>query len=436
VTPEPPRPASALADWRAFAGPRYRSFRVLSVAQGFIGSLSGPAIVIPFLLALGAHPALAILLAVLPTFGTMVQRLMPQLLARVDGNLRGVVLAAATIGEPRGLLLAVIAASTQAGLIPNWAAITLVGLVMATFGSLGAIGYGSLQAWYQIILPDRERRLVVPRLQGITLGIGSLILFPLALVIDDAVARIGVTAYAAPFVVAGLAGVVAAFALRRLPPPGHVSVPNRPAGAGADDGRLSRLGRVFTLASAAGGLTPVLSVYVISVLHTGPGFAIAVSAASAATLVLASVWVSSHLVRGSSSRLLRRSQFVRAAALALGLTAHPANPLAPLVVMVIAVLLAAGDTAGQLAANERLFRLATGPSVITFQSRYVIRNVMGYFSGLLTSSAVLLIGGYPAFAILFAGAGTVRLVAARFIDTGRGEVGTQTQVLAAAPDEG
>jgi hypothetical protein len=105
-----------------------------------------------------------------------------------------------------------------------------------------------------------------------------------------------------------------------------------------------------------------------------------------------------------------------------------------MIVLLIAIVVAAGDTAGQLSANERLYRLATGPSVITFQSRYVVRNVMGYFTGLLTSSGVLLIGGYPAFAILFTGAATVRLVAARFIDIGPGEVGTQTQALATPTD--
>jgi hypothetical protein len=434
----PPHPArAALADWRLFAAGVYRPFRLLAVAQGFIGALSGPAIVIPLLLALGAHPALATLLAVLPAAGTTAQRFIPRLLDRVDGNLRGMVVLAATVGEPRGLLLAGIIGLAAMGVISNGAAIGLVAMVVGIFGSLGAIAYGSLQAWYQIILPDAERRLVAPRLAGITLGIGSVILLPLALTIDDLVARIGLWAYVIPLSVAGTAGLVAAVALRRLPFPGRVRVSHHAAAAAADDGRLSRLARVIMLASLAGGLAPFLSVYAIVVLHTGPGFAIAISATSSATLVLSSIYVSSYLVRGSASRLLHRSMLIRTVALLLGLTAHPANPLAPAIVLLIAVMMAAGDTAGQLSANERLFRLATGPSVIAFQSRFVVRNVAAYGIGLLAASGVMLIGGYVAFAILFAGAGTVRFVASRFTDIPqRDALGTSTQALQLPPPEG
>ena len=102
----------------------------------------------------------------------------------------------------------------------------------------------------------------------------------------------------------------------------------------------------------------------------------------------------------------------------------------------MAVMMAAGDTAGQLSANERLFRLATGPSVIAFQSRFVIRNVAAYTIGLLTASGVLLIGGYVAFAILFGGAGTVRLVASRVTEISpRDRVGTSTQAHDLPPPE-
>ena len=84
---------------------------------------------------------------------------------------------------------------------------------------------------------------------------------------------------------------------------------------------------MITLANLASGLAPFLSVYAIAVLRTGPGFAIAISATSSAALVLSSIYVSSYLVRGSASRLLRRSMLLRGGALMLGLAAHPANPL-------------------------------------------------------------------------------------------------------------
>lgn len=402
-----------MADWRRFATPQYRPFRLLAVAQGFIGSLTGPALTIPLLLALGAHPALATAIAVLPAAGTMTQRWLPAMLDRTDGNLRGLVILLATLGEPRGLLLAAVVAVTAAGLLPSWAAIALIGVVSGLMGALGAIAYSLQQSWYQIILPEDQRRLVAPRLGGIALGIGSVILLPIALTIDGLVASVGLWAYAAPLLVAGLAGLVPLVVLRRLPAPGRIRVPRGMPWSDDSQTRLRRHGNVMTLALLSAGLSPFLSVYAISVLGTGAGFAIAVSAVSSGTLVLASLYVSSHLAGGSSSRLLRRSFLLRGCALLFGLAAAPINPLAPLVLVLVAILMAAGDTAGQLAANERLMRLATGPGVLAFQSHFVVRNVGAYTGGVAASSVIMLLGGYPAFAILFVAAGVGRFAAAR-----------------------
>src|SRR5687768_8785007 len=159
----------SVSDCRAFAARQYRPFRVLAVAQGVIGALTGPAITIPLLLALGAHPALATAIAVLPAVGTMSQRWLPSMLDRTDGNLRGLVILLATLGEPRGLLLAAVVAVTAAGLLPSWAAIALIGVVSGLMGALGAIAYSLQQSWYQIILPEDQRRLVAPRLGCIAL---------------------------------------------------------------------------------------------------------------------------------------------------------------------------------------------------------------------------------------------------------------------------
>jgi len=405
-----------MGDWRAFGARRYRPFQLLAVAQGFIGVLTGPAITIPLLLALGAHPALATILSVLPVLGTTAQRLVPTLLDRTEGNLRGLVLLAVTIGEPRGLILAAIVCWAAAGGLPHPVAIGLLALVVGTQGSLGAIGYGLLQGWYQIILPDEERRLIGPRLSGVTLGIGAVVLLPLAILIDGWVHAIGLYAYAVPYAIAGAAGVAAAVLERRLPSPGRVRVPRAKPEPGANDHRLRRLAGVLMLASLAGGLSPFLTVYAISVLGTGPGFAIAISAVSSATLVAASVVFSSQLRRGSSSRLLRHSFLIRGTALFVALAAFPANPLAPAILIVVAILLAVGDTAGQLSANERLYRLAVGPSVIAFQVRFVLANVGCYTAGMVVAATVMLLGGFPSFAILFGSAGTVRFLAARYTE--------------------
>lgn len=410
----PARFEGAIAEWRTFSARDYRSFRVLAVAQGITGPLAGPAIVLPLLLALGAHPALATLLAVLPVLGTVAQRWVPALLDRTDGNMRGIVLLAVSAGEPRGLYLAAIVSLTALGVLPAWAAIAGIAVVWGVFGATGAIGSGMLQAWYQIVLPDAERRVVTPRLGGIALGIGSIILLPFAIWIDALVGLIGLWAYAIPFALAGSAGLIASAGVRRLPRPGRVRVPRNSAWReGASAGGLRNHGRLMGLALLSAGLSPFLSLYAMVVLETGAGFAIAISAASSATLVLASLFVSSRLARGSSSRTLRASFALRSAALFLGLAAHPANPFAPLVIIVVAVVLAAGDAAGALSANERLVRLATGPSVIAFQSHYVVPNVLAYAAGIGLSSAVMLLGGWASFAILFGAAGISRLVAAR-----------------------
>ena len=420
-----------MADWRAFASRQYRAFRLIAVAQGFIGALTGPAITIPLLLALGAHPALATALAVLPAAGTMSQRWLPAWLDRTDGNLRGIVVTLATIGEPRGLLLAGVVALAAVGWLPAGATIVLIGVIGGVLGALGSIAYSLQQSWYQIILPDDQRRLVAPRLGGITLGIGSVVLLPIAFLIDGLVASIGYWAYVGPLLISGVAGLVPLVILRRLPAPGRIRVPRSMPWTDEARSRLRRHGNVMSLALLSAGLSPFLSVYAISVLGTGAGFAIALSAISSGTLVLASLYVSSHLRGGSSSRLLRNSFVLRSAALFLGLAAHPVNPLAPAVLVVVTVMLAMGDTAGQLSANERLMRLATGPDVLAFQSHFVVRNVGAYTGGIAASSFVMLLGGYVAFAILFVSAGLVRVAAARATETQpRGEVSTDTQVVA------
>jgi MFS family permease len=361
----------------------------------------------------------------------MAQRWLPRWLDRTDGNLRGIVILFATIGEPRGLLLAVIVASAAAGWLPAGVAIGLIGLVSGVLGALGSIAYSLQQSWYQIVLPEEQRRLVAPRLGGISLGIGSVVLLPIALTIDALVGAIGMWAYAAPLLVSGLFGLVPLVILRRLPAPGRIRVPRRAPWSDGGAERLKRHGNVMTLALLSAGLSPFLSVYAMAVLGTGAGFAIAISAVSSGTLVLSSLWVSSHLRGGSSSRLLRRSFLLRAGALFLGLAAHPANPLAPAVLVGITILLAAGDTAGQLAANERLMRLAIGPDVLAFQSHFVVRNVGAYTAGNAASSLIMVLGGYPAFAILFVVAGVGRLAAARATEVPAPSVSTDTGVLRA-----
>ena len=91
VTPEALLVSGALAvqDWQRFAAPRFRTYHYLAMAQGVVGVLAGFDVVIPFALAIGTPPFVAVLLGVLPLAGGMAQLLVPRLLDRTDGNLRG-----------------------------------------------------------------------------------------------------------------------------------------------------------------------------------------------------------------------------------------------------------------------------------------------------------------------------------------------------------
>ena len=51
---------TALEDWRQFGDRRYRGFRYLAICQGVVAVLAGFDVIIPFALAMGIPPALAV----------------------------------------------------------------------------------------------------------------------------------------------------------------------------------------------------------------------------------------------------------------------------------------------------------------------------------------------------------------------------------------
>ncbi len=235
---------------------------------------------------------------------------------------------------------------------------------------------------------------------GVNLGLGAFLLLPVALLVQVAQPTIGVLVYAIVFVVAGVAGVAELLVVRRLPKPGRVLVAE-PRKIEATTGatttgsptvgaatplptqlpparELDRFLRSITLAAFGAGFGPYLSIYAISVLGLPPAFAILLAAlASAASLVSATI-VGGLLGRGSSSRTLRLSFLMRGGSMILGLLAFPQNPLAWLVLCVVAILASAGAAAGTLSSNERLMRLAPGPDLIQAQGRFVAGTAVGH----------------------------------------------------------
>ncbi len=420
---------TAIDEWRVFLGPRYRRFLGIGVGQATVSALAGDGLTIPLLLTLGAHPAIATVIGVLPFAFSSAQLLVPRLLRRFDGNLRGVTIAILLVGETRGFILAGLTVLAWADILPGPVAVVAIGAVMTMAGAATTIGGANLLAWYGAILPDPERRFVAPRVMGVNLGLGAFLLLPVAVLVQLAQPTIGILVYALVFVVAGLAGVGELIVVGRLRRPGRVLVAEHPSGASAasgptiggqatDAGTLDRFLRSITLAAFGAGFGPYLSIYAISVLGLPSAFAILLAAlASGASLVSATI-VGGLLGRGSSSRTLRLSFLMRGGSMILGLLAFPQNPLAGLVLCAVAIVASAGAAAGTLSANERLMRLAPGADLIGAQGRFVAGTAAGITAGQLANAAILFVLplGYPTFAILFGVSGLTRFVTAARAD--------------------
>ncbi len=425
------RSSSAVADWRLFAG-RFRRFAAVGVSQAVVTSLAGDSLTIPLLLALGTPVAAATLIGALPVAGSMAQLGVPWLLRKADGDLRRVTLAILTVGELRGFILCAVTLLSALGVIENQVAIVLIAAVMGIAGAAGTIGGANMQAWYGAVLPEVDRRFVAPKVVASNLGLGSILLLPVALLIQWAFPQYGTVVYAWVFALAGIGGIAELAAVLRLRRPGRVMVhqertpadgsagpPGRrvPAG-GPFSPSLRKFIRIVTIAAFGAGFGPYFSIFVISVLHMPASYAILLSALSSASNLVSSALIGGWLHRGSSSRLLRLSFLLRGGTLLFGLLAFPMNPLAPVIMAVLAVTVSAGYSAGVLGSNERLLRLASGPQLIRAQGRFVAGTAAGTTSGQLFSAAVLAILpiGFPAFAILFLGSGLIRVALIPFVE--------------------
>lgn len=411
---------TTVGEWRVFLGTRYRRFQGIGVSGAVVAALAGDGLTIPLLLALGASPAVATVIGVLPSAFSAAQLGVPWLLRRFDGNLRGVTLIILALGETRGFILGALTLAAWIGLIPNGLAILAIGAVMSLGGAATTIGGTNLLAWYGAILPDPERRFVAPRVMGMTLGLGSVLLLPVAVAVQLFLPDLGVRIYAIVFLASGVAGVTEIIVLRQLVRPGRVRVARSTAvttnGSPAEppSAHLQTFLRSITVAAFGAGFGPYLSIYAISVLHLPPSYAILLSAISSAASLVSATIIGGLLARGSASRTLRVSFVLRGSSMLLGLTAFPANPLAGVIICVVAALAAAGASAGTLSSNERLMRLAPGPDLIDAQGRFVAGSAAGITAGQLSNAAILAILplGYPAFAILFAVSGLTRFATA------------------------
>ncbi len=284
---------------------------------------------------------------------------------------------------------------------------------------LSSIASSNLLSWYSAILPEQERRLVVPRMLAVSLAIGALLLLPIAAALDALSHQIGVLAYALPFLISGVLGVAEVVVMTRLPYPGRVLVP--PAALATDPDHqdspdLRRFLRVSGMNALGMGFAPSMSVFMISILGLTAGYSMMVGAIGTLTQVAAATVAGAQLGRGSSEKMLRQSFWIRATAMALPLFAWPGTVTAPLLMIGTSMLGAIGFSSGSLAANERMFRLVRGPAVVRQHARYLARTSGAMTVGQIIGSAVIGLGmsiGYPVFALLYGTSSVIRVVAWR-----------------------
>ncbi|MFL5757509.1 MAG: hypothetical protein ACJ77N_14615 [Chloroflexota bacterium] len=408
--------ASAIpSGWRRFAAERYRPFHTIAVGQSIMSALGSDAMVIPFVVALGAPAPLVTLIGTLPIAGSVLQAANPRLLARFDGDLRRLTVFFVA-AELRGFVLALLAGAAALRLLDGGLAIALVA---ATFGlgqALALMSGANIALWGAIVLPDDERRLVAPRAAVLAAALAAVLLVPTSVLLDSGLATIGLWIYAVIFLTSGIGGLLVNAGVRRLARPGRVRPLIGEAQAGAPiPASFGRFLRVSVLASTGQGLVPYASVYALTILHSSPGFAVALGAVGAAASLASSVVVGSFLAEGSASRVLRVSLVGRVVAAAFALAAFPANPYAIACLLTAQTLFYAAGSAGVLATNERLFRLAPRDARVQCQGRFVGATAVGVVGGSGVQAGVLAVAGpasHLGFAALWAGAGLLRALAA------------------------
>src|SRR3954468_22083081 len=139
---------AGFGSWRRFAGPRFRPFHAIGFSQGTVGGLAGGAITTPLMLALGAPPALVLVVGVLPGIGSLTQLAMPGLLRRTDGNLRGLTILVSVIGDTRGFWFAGIVALAATGVMSRADALVAVVAASVVAAAIGGLSGSNLLAWY------------------------------------------------------------------------------------------------------------------------------------------------------------------------------------------------------------------------------------------------------------------------------------------------
>ena len=306
---------------------------------------------------------------------------------------------------------------------------------MIALGSvLSAVAGANLLSWHSAVLPEEDRRLVVPRMMAVSLAIGALLLLPMAGLLDLLSHSLGILAYALPLSLSGTLGVVEIFVLARLRHPGRVVVPPAALDRGRPDEQRTERLRARQRAQRAGhGFRAGACRSTRSRSWAcPPASSMTIGSIGTLTQVVTAVLVGSHLAHASAERLLRNSFAIRAVAMVCPIFALPGTLTAPLFLIASSMLGAVGYAQGLLAANERLFRLIRGPAVVRQHARYLGRTSGAMTIGQVAGAAAVSLG-YPAFVLLYVASSGLRVVA--YHEAGRRDLATRTRASDSLPAE-
>ena len=410
--------AAPFRSWVDFAARRNRRYQAIAGSQAVLAAFATDALFVPFLLVLGANPAFVTFIGLLPVLGSAAQGLMPAALRRTDGNLRGITLALTAATETRGVWFALVAAGVALHALPDGVAIALVAVIVLVANSGALVAEATLFSWLAIVLPDGERRIVTPKMMGVTAGASAMILLPAGVALGVADPVLARWLYAAFFAAGFLASLPLVRTVARLPAPGRVTIPRANAAPEPTPGLRAFL-RSSTWNAAGIGLTPYFGVFAVAVLGMSPGFAVLLSGVWALASLVTSAVLGAVLAQTSSARLLRAAYALRGAGMVLCLAAFPGNPAAGAVLVAAVTISAVGYSATVLAQTERLFRLTAGPALVSAQATMTARNAAAFTAGgLVLSGATAVAGGigFPAWAGMFVASALPRFVAAHGTD--------------------
>jgi hypothetical protein len=407
--------AAPFRPWLGFAARRNRPYQVIAGSQAVLAAFATDALFVPFLLVLGANPALVTFVGLLPVLGSAAQAFMPRALRRTDGNLRRITLILTVATETRGLWFALVATAVALHLVADGLAIGLITLIVLVSCSGALVAEANLFNWLAIVLPDAERRSVTPKMMGVTAGASALLLLPAGVALGAVDAAVANWLYVAFFGAGFLASLPLIRAVAALPNPGRVTIPKREAAPQPTPALRSFL-RAATWNAAGVGLTPYMGVFVVAVLGMSPGFAVVLSGVWALASLLTSAVLGAILVQVSSARLLRASYALRGIGMVVCLAAFPGNGAAAAIIVFAVTISAVGYQATVLAQTERLFRLTSGATLVAAQADFTTRNAIAFTGAGFVLSALTVVAegiGFPAWAGMFVASAVPRFVAAR-----------------------